>query len=141
MVENVSSVREIQVERPRPPEPQERPERPEQRAGGDGEPTPPNNIALLADTAGAALLRVQEAASDYDSAEAFVSAADTDGDRAIAREELQKLIEKNSGERSAEAKAATDRLFDQTDSDRNGSVTKEELDGARSRARAINIGA
>lgn len=142
MVESVSSVREIVVERPRPPEPHERPDRPApQTSGGDGEPTPPNGIAMLAGHSSAELLRVQESLDEYGSAEGVIAAADSDGDKAIAREELQKLIERNLGEDASEAKAAADRLYDRLDADRSGSVSGDELDGARAHARAINIGA
>lgn len=139
MVENIAPVRDTYVERPRPPEPQERPEpRPQQAA--DGDPTPPNRIALLADRSSAELLRVQEVKDDeYGSADEFIRAADTSGDRAIQREEFQKIVEKNQGEQSADDSAAAERAFTRMDADRDGSLNARELDA--SRARAINIGA
>lgn len=144
MVENIGSVREVQVERIRPPEPQSQPPRPPSRSSSeDGEAIPPSGIAMLADTSGAALLRVQEAVGQgYGSADNLIGAADTDGDKALARDELQKLLERNMGEQAAsDSSAAADRMFRRIDANHDQQVSADELDAGKARARSINIGA
>ena len=133
MVEIVGSVRDVQVDRIRPPEPQpQQPVSPSRYSGGDGEPTPPNGIAMLADTSSAALLRVQEADDAADT--------DNDGDRALAREELQKLFDRNTVDRAAvDTKAAADRVTQTEDANRAADTTGNGSSTAK--ARGINIGA
>lgn len=134
MVEIVGSVRDVQVDRIRPPEPQpQQPVSPSRYSGGDGEATPPNGIALLADTSSAALLRVQEA-------DDAAAASDNEGDRTLAREELQKLFDRNAVDRTAvDTKAAADRVARNEDANRAADTTGTGSSTAK--ARGINIGA
>lgn len=130
MVENVSSVKDVYIDRPRPPEPQERPQPQETRGpSGDGEPTPPNNISLLADGAGAALLRAQEATESFESQQDQDAASQSEADRVLAREQAQRVYEQNANEQATEDNAAANR---------NPPPAETAADP---RARAINIGA
>lgn len=136
MVEVVGSVRDVQVDRIRPPEPQpQQPVAPSRFSGGDGEATPPNGIALLADTSSAALLRVQEA-------DDTATENDTGGNMARAREDLQKLLDRHTGDRAAsDVKATADRIAQSLDANRIEDAAAGGPNTARSQARGINIGA
>jgi hypothetical protein len=126
-------------------------------------------MAMLAPGSGQALLGLQEAETRRP-VDNVVKAADTNGDRKLARDELQKLFQQRmsdadaaakttadktaanartaraasddqSARAASDAKAAADQFLKRADTNRDQELSAEELKAARQRSRSINIGA
>lgn len=164
-MDTVGSVTDTKVTRTPQPEPQRQPPPPPRREdqGGNGDVTPPNGMAMMGYGSGQALLGLQEA-EPRRPVESTAKAADTSGDRKLARDELQKLYQQRmsdaaAAEKSAantrsagsaadnqsaksesDAKQAAAQAAQRADANQN-QQSAEELKAARQAPRSINIGA